>query len=182
MPRIEATDEISTRCPAPWARNSSIAASHWACAPSTLVAASARLAHALPVPIDAPLPMPALTMHAVEPAEPVGQLGDDAWRPPSGSSTSSRRRLDPDAGVGGEQLLLQRLEPVGAAGGERQVAAHGGEPAGHALAEAGAGAGDQDALADGVRHRVSMPHARWPRQRQRASERRGRGISVSGGR
>jgi hypothetical protein len=60
--------------------------------------------------------------------------------------------------VGGEELLLQRVEPVGATSGECEVAAHRREPAGHALAEAGAGAGDQDPLADGVRHRISMPH------------------------
>jgi hypothetical protein len=60
--------------------------------------------------------------------------------------------------VGGQQLLLERLEEIGATGGERQIAPHGREPAGHARAETGAGTGDQDALTDGVRHRDSMPH------------------------
>jgi hypothetical protein len=60
--------------------------------------------------------------------------------------------------VGGEQFLPQRVQPVGAAGGEREIAPHRGEPAGHALTEAGAGAGDQDSLTDGVRHRKIMPH------------------------
>ena len=59
--------------------------------------------------------------------------------------------------MGTQQFSAQRVEPVAAAGGQGKVAAHGGEPPGHPLAEAGAGAGDQDPLADGVRHRDSMP-------------------------
>jgi NAD(P)-dependent dehydrogenase (short-subunit alcohol dehydrogenase family) len=62
------------------------------------------------------------------------------------------------AGMGRPQFLLQSLKPVDAAGREGQVAAQAGEPAGHALAEAGARAADQDALATGVRHRVRMPN------------------------
>ena len=134
---------------------------------------TARFAHALPVPIEAPLPMPALTMNRSSPPSRVGQLRDDAGDR-LGVVDVHRRHLHPDAGVGGEQFLLQRLEPVDAAGGEREVAAHGGEPAGHALAEAGAGAGDQDALTDGVRHRDSMPHPAaagtlWPKALGRVS-------------
>src|SRR3712207_7704036 len=53
MPRTDATEEMSTRWPMPWLRNSSIAASHWACDPSTFVSSVARLAHALPVPTEA---------------------------------------------------------------------------------------------------------------------------------
>jgi hypothetical protein len=59
--------------------------------------------------------------------------------------------------MGGPQFLAEGVQAVGAAGGQRQVTTQGGEPAGHALAEARTGAGDQDALAVGVRHRGRMP-------------------------
>src|SRR4051794_18048661 len=87
MPRIEATDEMSTRCPAPCERNSSIAASHCAWAPRTLVSRVARLAHALPVPIEAPLPMPALTITRSRPPSRSASSGS-AVATESGSSTS----------------------------------------------------------------------------------------------
>src|SRR4051812_48449221 len=150
MPRMLATDEISTRCPAPWARKISIAASHWACAPSTLVCRAARLAHALPVPTEAPLPMPALTITRSNPPRRSASAGTTVATD-SGSSTSSTAVSTRIPGMGVQQLLLQGLEAVGTAGGEREVAAHRGEPAGHALAESGAGAGDQDASANGMR-------------------------------
>jgi hypothetical protein len=79
--------------------------------------------------------------------------------------------------MGGEQFLLQGVEPIGAAGGEREIAAHGGEAARHPLTEAGAGASDQDALTDGVRHPASMPHPV-----DRPVPRRGGARGVSGGR
>ena len=44
--------------------------------------------------------------------------------------------LDPPAGVRGEDLVAQLLEPVGAAGAQREVVAAGGELAGHLGAEA----------------------------------------------
>ena len=118
---------------------------------------TARLAQALPRADRRALADAGVDDEPVEPAEPLDQVGDDG-RDRLGVVDVHRRDLDPDAGVGVEEFLAQGLEPVDAAGGEREVAAHGGEPAGHALAESGAGAGDQDALADGVRHRDSMPH------------------------
>ena len=87
MPRMLATEEISTRCPAPCARKISIAASHCACAPRTLVCRTARFAQALPVPIDAPLPMPALTMNRSSPPSRPASSGTTAATD-SGSSTS----------------------------------------------------------------------------------------------
>ncbi len=93
----------------------------------------------------------------VQPAQSRGEVGDDG-RDRLGVVDVHRGHLDPDPGVGGEQFLLQARQPVDPAGGEGEVAAHGGEPAGHALTEPGAGAGDQDALTGGVRHRDSMPH------------------------
>ena len=53
---------------------------------------------------------------------------------------------DGDAGVPLGQLGLQLIEAVEATGAQRKVAALGGECAGHARAEAGAGTGDQDLL------------------------------------
>src|SRR4051812_23144865 len=87
MPRTEATDEMSTRCPEPWARKTPIAASHCACAPSTLVRRTARLAHALPDPMEAPLPMPALTMNRSSPPSRATSSGTTVATD-SGSSTS----------------------------------------------------------------------------------------------
>ena len=52
-------------------------------------------------------------------------------------------QLDPAAGVPGDDLVAQPLEPVGASGGQGEVPAAVGELAGHLGAEAGAGAGDQ---------------------------------------
>ena len=51
--------------------------------------------------------------------------------------------LDPPAGVRGEDLVAQPLEPLGAPGAQRQVVAAVGELAGHLGAQARAGAGDQ---------------------------------------
>src|SRR3954469_6217728 len=62
--------------------------------------------------------------------------------------------------MGVEEFLAQRLEPVDTTGDEREIAAHGSEPAGHALAEAGARAGDQGAAADGGGGRGSDRGAR----------------------
>src|SRR3954462_14561786 len=125
MPRVLATDEISTRCPAPWARKISIAASHWACAPSTLVCRTARLAQALPVPTEAPLPIPALTITRSNPAEALGQRRDDR-RDRLGVVDVEHRRLHPDPGMGVQQLLLQGLEAVGTAGGAGEGGGHPG--------------------------------------------------------
>src|SRR3954468_11175743 len=88
MPRTDATEEISTRWPAPCARNSSIAASHWAWEPRTFVARIARLTCAWPVPIEAPLPMPALTMNRSTPPRSSASAGTTRATA-SGSSTSS---------------------------------------------------------------------------------------------
>src|SRR3546814_2015517 len=60
MPRIADMDEIITKWPVPWARNTSIAASDWARAPMKFVIAVSLLAQNLPVPRGAPLPRPAL--------------------------------------------------------------------------------------------------------------------------
>ena len=53
---------MKTRCPAFRARNSSIAASAWASAPTKLVSAVSRFASNRPVPSGAPLPRPAFTI------------------------------------------------------------------------------------------------------------------------
>ena len=52
--------------------------------------------------------------------------------------------LHPDGRVPLGDLGAELLQAVGAAGGQREVVAAGGELAGHLRTEAGAGAGDQD--------------------------------------
>jgi len=89
----------------------------------------ALLAHNLPDPSGAPLPIPALTMMRS--------------MPPSSSESSAKhlRHLlvvidvergdrDGDAGMTLEQFGLQLVEPVGAAGTQRQVTALRGETRG----------------------------------------------------
>ena len=51
-----------------------------------------------------------------------------------------------------ESSALQRLQPVGAAGHEREVVALGGVGPRERLADAGRGAGDQGELARNVHH------------------------------
>jgi hypothetical protein len=46
-----------------------------------------------------------------------------------------------------QQFIFQLVQTVGAAGAQRQVAAHGSESSGHAGAQAGTGSGDKDFLA-----------------------------------
>ena len=53
---------------------------------------------------------------------------------------------DVDVGVPLGELRLELVEAVDATGAQRQVAALGGEFAGHACAETGAGTRDQDLL------------------------------------
>ena len=89
----------------------------------------------------------------VEAAELAGQRGHDLVD--GGGVVDVECGGDhPDAGVRGEQLVAERVQEVDPPRHEGEVAAAGGEPAGHALAEAGARAGDQDALTGRVRHRA----------------------------
>ena len=99
----------------------------------------ALLAHSLPDPSGAPLPMPALTMIAVDPAQFVGELGEHLRHLLVVVDVQGGDRHR-DAGVTLEQLGFELVEPVGAAGAQRQVAALRGECAGHARAQARADA------------------------------------------
>ena len=65
-------------------------------------------------------------------------------------------RLDdhPAVGMGGQDLVAERVEAVRTTGAQRQVVAAGGELAGHLGTEAAAGAGDE-----GRRHGVSWAGA-----------------------
>src|ERR1700739_3825573 len=61
-PLLPSTDEISTRCPDPAFLNISRAVSICTRAATRLVSMVALLAHSLPEPSGAPLPIPALTI------------------------------------------------------------------------------------------------------------------------
>ena len=82
---------------------------------------------------------------AVDPAEFVGQFGEHLGHLLVVVDVESRDG-DVDAGVPLEQLGLELVEPVGATGAQRQVAALGGERASHTGAQTRARAGDEDLL------------------------------------
>ena len=79
------------------------------------------------------------------PPELVGQLGEHL-RHLLVVVDVERGDRDGDAGMPLEQFGLELVEPVGAAGAQRQVTALRGERAGHARAQARARTGDQDLL------------------------------------
>src|SRR3546814_4248785 len=58
-----------------------------------------------------------------------------------------RANFDTDARMRSEQFGLELVEPFGAARAQREIATARGELAGHAAAQAGAGAGDEDGFA-----------------------------------
>ena len=82
---------------------------------------------------------------AVDAAEFVGQLGEHLRHLLVVVDVQCGDR-DLDAGVTVAQFGLQLVETVGATGAQRQVTALGGECAGHARAQAGTRAGDEDLL------------------------------------
>ena len=94
----------------------------------------ALLAHNLPDPSGAPLPMPALTMTRSMPPNSsessANTFGTCSW-----SLTSSAATATEMPGCALDQFGLQFVEPVDAAGAQREVAALGRKCAGHALTE-----------------------------------------------
>jgi hypothetical protein len=97
---------------------------------------------------------PGVDDDAVDPAEFIGQLGEHL-RHLLVVVDVQRRYRNRDAGIPLEQFGLELIEPVRAAGAERQVAALRGELAGHARAQTRARASDQDLLPS-HRHSLSI--------------------------
>ena len=81
--------------------------------------------------------------HAVDAAERVGQLREHL-RHLVVVVDVQRGDRDFDVRIALREFGFQLVEPVGAAGAQRQVAALGGERAGHPGAQAGTGTGDED--------------------------------------
>src|SRR6185312_15636875 len=92
-PLLPSTDEISTRWPEPFLLKISSAVSIWTSAATRLVSMVALLAHSLPEPSLAPLPMPALTMMRSMPPSsslsPANTLGTASWSLTSSAATAT---------------------------------------------------------------------------------------------
>ena len=95
----------------------------------------ALLAHSLPDAERRALADARVDDDAVDAAELVGELGEHL-RHLLVVVDVQRGDRDGDAGMTLEQFGLELVEPVGAAGAQRQVAALRGERAGHAGAQA----------------------------------------------
>ena len=123
-------------------------------------------------------------MIAVDSAEFVGELGEHLRHLLVVVDVQGGDR-DGDAGVTLEQFGLELVEPVGAAGAQRQVAALRGECAGHTRAQARARAGDQDllpshrhSLIPGCQRRTLLEQPRHPPVGQRPCRRSDRSGST----
>ena len=123
----------------------------------------ALLAHSLPEPERGALADAGVDDDAVDTAEFVAQLGEHLRHLFVVVDVQCGDR-DADAGVPGREFGLEFVETVGATGAQREVTALGGECAGHAGAEAGTGAGDQDLLAGRRSHGCRItgcPMMKW---------------------
>ena len=103
-------------------------------------------AHNLPEPSRAPFADAGVDNDTVDAAQLVAQLGEHLRHLVVVVDVELRHR-NRDRRILLRQFGFQLFEAVGSSGAQRQVAAFGGESAGHAGAEAGTCSGDEDFLA-----------------------------------